>query len=144
MTDILEQLKEESLRLARGSFDSVDYGLAANIADAAIDEIERLRDTLASAQRIIERDYPNGQLAIDIRNALSGTQPQAVPVTDKMVKAGAAAMCCQAQTLGCAAQQGSEFSTCMLSTFMLDARSCLDAALALPRPLLLRDEGDKA
>lgn len=84
MTDILEQLKEESLRLARGSFDSVDYGLAANIADAAIDEIERLRDTLASAQRIIERDYPNGQLAIDIRNALSGTQPQPAQVTEAL------------------------------------------------------------
>jgi hypothetical protein len=43
MTDVLEQLKEESLRLARGSFDSVDCGLAANVADAAIEEIERLR-----------------------------------------------------------------------------------------------------
>jgi hypothetical protein len=47
MSDILERLREESLRLARNSFDSVDAGLAANVADAAIDEIERLRDALS-------------------------------------------------------------------------------------------------
>jgi hypothetical protein len=32
---------------------------------------EPMRAALESAQRIIERDYPNGQLAIDIRNALA-------------------------------------------------------------------------
>lgn len=46
MTDIIERLKDQSLQLARRSFDSVDAGLAANVADAAIDEIERLRDAL--------------------------------------------------------------------------------------------------
>lgn len=53
------------------------------------------------------------------------------PITDKMVKAGAAAMCCQAQTLGCAAKnKDSEFTTCMLPTFLEDARRCLSAALS--------------
>ena len=52
-------------------------------------------------------------------------------ITDAMVKSGAAAMCCQAQILGCAAQhKDSEFTTCMLSTFMEDARRCLTAALS--------------
>jgi hypothetical protein len=50
MTDILEQLRDQSLQLARRSFDSVDAGLAANVADAAIDEIERLRQALQAAQ----------------------------------------------------------------------------------------------
>lgn len=43
MSDLLERLREESLRLARNSFDSVDAGISANLCDEAIDEIERLR-----------------------------------------------------------------------------------------------------
>ena len=35
------------------------------------DLVEPLVEALRSAQRIIERDFPNGQLAIDIRAALS-------------------------------------------------------------------------
>jgi hypothetical protein len=73
-------------------------------------------------------------------NVRTSDQAQVMPVTDAMVKAGAAAMCCQAQTLGCAAKnKDSEFSTCMLSTFLLDARRCLEAAYALPRPERLGD-----
>lgn len=41
--DILEKLQEDWLRLSRGSFDSVDCGLAANVVQEAIDEITRLR-----------------------------------------------------------------------------------------------------
>jgi hypothetical protein len=37
--------------------------------------VSAMRDALESAQKIIERDYPNGQLAIDIRNALAVQPP---------------------------------------------------------------------
>lgn len=45
VTDILEKLQEDWLRLSRGSFDNVDCGLAANVVQEAIDEITRLRET---------------------------------------------------------------------------------------------------
>lgn len=39
-----------------------------------------IRHALERAQKIIERDYPNGQLAIDIRDALTASSaPQALP-----------------------------------------------------------------
>lgn len=41
--DLVQRLQEESLQLARRSFDSVDAGISANLCDEAIDEIERLR-----------------------------------------------------------------------------------------------------
>lgn len=40
-------------------------------------KIMTMRDALLSAQRLIERDFPNGQLAIDIRNALTSTETHA-------------------------------------------------------------------
>lgn len=43
MTDIIELLEEESLRLARLSFETAGAGIAANVVDDAIDEIKRLR-----------------------------------------------------------------------------------------------------
>ena len=67
MTDILEQLRDQSVQLARRSFDSVDAGLAANVADAAIDEIERLRSALA--QRALTQSILQNQ--IEIMGALS-------------------------------------------------------------------------
>jgi hypothetical protein len=42
-----------------------------------------MREVLVSAQRIIERDFPNGQLAIDIRNVLTASplsRPAKCPV----------------------------------------------------------------
>jgi len=47
---LVERLREESLQLARRSFDSVDAGISANLCDSAIDEIERLRAQLAAAE----------------------------------------------------------------------------------------------
>ena len=44
MSDLIDRLKEESLQLARRSFDSADAGISANLCDAAIDEIERLQE----------------------------------------------------------------------------------------------------
>jgi hypothetical protein len=41
-SDLLERLRDESLQLARKSFDSGDAGISANLCDEAIDEIERL------------------------------------------------------------------------------------------------------
>lgn len=38
--------------------------------DSSQARIKVLEEALADAQRIIERDFPNGQLAIDIRAAL--------------------------------------------------------------------------
>lgn len=46
--------------------DLVYYDLAQ-----AREENRRLRDALQKAQKIIEREFPNGQTAIDIRNALA-------------------------------------------------------------------------
>ena len=51
--DLVARLREESLTLARRSFDSVDAGISANLCDAAIDEIERLRLQLAQANKEI-------------------------------------------------------------------------------------------
>jgi len=42
-----------------------------HLCDETIDKVETLVTVLESAQRIIERDFPNGQLAIDIKAALS-------------------------------------------------------------------------
>jgi hypothetical protein len=62
-------------------------------------------------------------------------QPQTPVITDEMVKAGAAAICCQAGKFGCAAKnENSEFATCVIGTFMQDSRRCLEAALAVTRP----------
>ncbi len=44
MIDVIERLQEESQRLARLSFDTADAGIAANVVDEAIDEINRLRE----------------------------------------------------------------------------------------------------
>lgn len=52
-SDLVERLREESMQLARRSFDSVDAGISANLCDAAIDEIERLRAQLAAAEATI-------------------------------------------------------------------------------------------
>jgi hypothetical protein len=43
MTDIIERMEEESLRLTRLSFDTAGAGIAANVVDDAIAEIKRLR-----------------------------------------------------------------------------------------------------
>lgn len=62
-------------------------------------------------------------------------QGGAARITDAMVKAGAAAICCQSGKLGCAAKnEQSEFTSCVLSTFMQDSRRCLEAALAISTP----------
>lgn len=45
---------------------SADY----NVEFIRADLVEPLVEALRSAQRIIERDFPNGQLAMDIRASL--------------------------------------------------------------------------
>jgi hypothetical protein len=48
MSDLTERLRDEATRLSGRSFDRscVDSGIAANLADEAADEIERLRAAL--------------------------------------------------------------------------------------------------
>lgn len=66
MSDIIERLEEESLRLARLSFETASAGIAANVVDEAIDEIKRLREALVLAEDILSRApfstciWPNG------------------------------------------------------------------------------------
>jgi hypothetical protein len=83
-------------------------------------------------------DFETETAANNFRNAivdLITVQPQTPVITDEMVKAGAAAICCQAGKLGCAAKnENSEFATCVIGTFMQDSRRCLEAALAVTRP----------
>lgn len=89
-------------------------------------------DEVSFTRREPDQSIKDMDLLITPLYAASGDVRAAViEISDKMVKAGAAAMCCQAETLGCAAKNaGNEFQTCMLSTFMQDARRCLEAALS--------------
>lgn len=73
-TDIVERLRSNYASPHHGGCQNC-YGI---VMDDAADEIERLservlayKELLKRAQRTIERDYPNGQLAIDIRAILS-------------------------------------------------------------------------
>lgn len=92
---------------------------------AAADEIERLSSTAATLDVMAEVGF---SMAMRKGDEVRAAQ-QAGAVTDAMVKAGAAAMCCNAQTLGCAAKHlNAEFTVCQLHTFMDDARRCLEAA----------------
>lgn len=50
MRELLQRLEDESLRLARHSFDSCDAGISANLCDEAIDAIEELTRTVATAR----------------------------------------------------------------------------------------------
>jgi hypothetical protein len=64
MSELLERLKEESLQLARRSFDSADAGISANLCDEAIDRIQALEATLQVAQELFAivvnpQDRPN-------------------------------------------------------------------------------------
>jgi hypothetical protein len=94
---------------------------------------EMVRIVADAIDRAVTNWQPGSGLQIKDVAAISAIDAMRKP-TEAMVKAGAAAMCCQAQTLGCAAQHaGSDFKTCMLSTFIVDARRCLDAALS-PSP----------
>jgi hypothetical protein len=65
MIDIVNRLGLDATRCEL----QFSKGVAGNIEEA-IGEIKRLREVLMSAQRIIERDFPSGQLVIDIRAAL--------------------------------------------------------------------------
>lgn len=44
LEDLIEELREEALRLARASFDSQDAGIAANLATRAADALEALSE----------------------------------------------------------------------------------------------------
>lgn len=54
---------------AQACVESGNCGCGHNGSSAG--NVDAMREALKSAQRIIERDYPNGQLAIDIRAALA-------------------------------------------------------------------------
>jgi hypothetical protein len=55
MRDIVERLQEEAMRLSGRSLDRgcAESGIAANLADEAVSEIERLREALAGINRIL-------------------------------------------------------------------------------------------
>lgn len=65
MMDIVKRLRNHSPS-SYACQDCYDH-----VMDEAADRIEKLMTALISAQRIIERDFPSGQLATDIRNALA-------------------------------------------------------------------------
>lgn len=73
MTDIIERLQDESQRLARLSFDTVDAGIAANVADDAMDEIYRLRAALLAERERCAKvatsfgDFPGERLVKELR-----------------------------------------------------------------------------
>lgn len=73
--------KEKTLVHANDLIGCVASWAAADIAKhlAGLAQAVGMRAALERAQKIIERDYPSGQLAIDIRDVLAA-QPPAAPV----------------------------------------------------------------
>lgn len=56
MSDIVERLRDEATRLSGRSIDRgcVDSGIASNLANAAADEIERLREELEARSPFVD------------------------------------------------------------------------------------------
>ena len=79
--DLIERLRDESLQLARRSFDSADAGISANLCDEAIDELERLRAAKTAALKIADE---RAKEAVELRAKLESAQ-QEIAKVDELV-----------------------------------------------------------